>query len=84
MHVHYRYHIFDIGDPYVTYKINVTVQQLSYNRRAYDSSSSEEVWKTVGFAEIGPQRIGDNTKRGNELMDAETSGPQVLENIVST
>ena len=74
-----RYHIFEVGDPYTTYKINVTVQQLDYNQRAYDkSATTEEVWKTVGFAEIGPQNIGDNTARGDKLLDATSSGPQVL------
>ena len=78
-----RYHIFDIGDPYITYKINVTVQQLDYNKRSYSTESPEEVWKTVGFAEIGPQRIGDNTERGVEdLPRGVSSGPQVHIHVV--
>lgn len=70
-----RYRICEIRDPFLTYTVNVTVQQLELELR--DDSGKEgkrEVWKTVGFAEIGPQRFGDNTQRKNP---GKTSGPQV-------
>jgi len=70
-----RYRICEIRDPFLTYTVNVTVQQLELELR--DNSGKEgkkEVWKTVGFAEIGPQRFGDNTQRKNP---GKTSGPQV-------
>lgn len=73
-----RYHVYDIGDPYVTYNINVTVQQFDFKTTSYadeqDDEEGKEVWSTVGYAEIGPQRMGDNTQRQNK---AKTSGPQV-------
>ena len=61
--------MFDIGDPFVSYTINVTVQQMDFT-----SLSGETIWKSVGFAEIGPERHGDNTNRNNP---AKASGPQV-------
>ena len=70
--------MFDIEDPYVSYKINITVQQLDYQQNQYDENGLEtepkDVWKTVGYAEIGPQRVGQNT---NQNQVGETSGPQV-------
>ena len=73
--------MYDIGDPYVTYNINVTVQQFDFKTTSYgdeqegeQEQEGKEVWSTVGYAEIGPQRMGDNTQRQNK---AKTSGPQV-------
>ena len=51
------------------YRINVTVQQLDYRE-----DSGRDVWSTVGYATIGPQRVGDNTDR---KKPGTTSGPQV-------
>ena len=67
------YNIFRVEPPYLTYKINVTVQQLDYNRRGADGKTTG-VWSTVGFAEIGPEQIGQNT---NTNQFAKTSSPQV-------
>ena len=74
----YRYHVYDIGDPYVSYNINVTVQQFDFKTTSLadqqQGEEGKEVWSTLGYAEIGPQRMGDNTERQNK---AKTSGPQV-------
>ncbi len=81
--------MYDIGDPHVLYRINVTVQQLSYIQQTTVESDSEasdseisdstkvvpkEVWHTVGYAIIGPERIGDNT---NRQKPGTSSGPEV-------
>ena len=42
----------------MTYQINVTVHQLSYT---YDTNGKEEeVWSTIGYATVGPERLGQN------------------------
>ena len=65
--------MFEIEDPYVTYQINVTVQQLSFMHN--DASGREQkVWSTIGNAVVGPERIGQNT---NANQDGTTSGPMV-------
>lgn len=68
-----RYNVFEINDPYVTYKIEVLVQQLDYERYN-DKGEKENVWVTVGKAEIGPQRIGQNTQN---RTSGRSSGPSV-------
>ena len=81
----YRWRVFDVGDPYIAYRINVTVQQVDYTATATkskndDSTKSENadspktVWKTIGYATIGPQMHTDNTNRKKPGV---TSGPQV-------
>ena len=70
----YRYNVFIIEDPYVTYKINVTVQQLDYQLIATGNKDKRDIWKTIGYAEIGPQRIGQNTANNQK---GTTSGPKV-------
>ena len=81
MHVHvcikYSYNVYEIGDPYLTYKINVTVQQLDYQERSYKKGKNQklkDIWYTVGYAEIGPERMGQNTDQ-NQV--GKTSGPKV-------
>ena len=71
--------MYDIGDPYLLYRINVTVQQLDYHRKE-DTESDEprEVWHTIGYATIGPERIGDNTNRKKPGV---TSGPEVFHSL---
>ena len=66
--------MFEIKKPYLTYKINVTVQQLDYKRKGVDGNV-RDVWSTVGFAEIGPERIGQNTI---DYQNGITSSPKVL------
>ena len=67
--------MFIIEDPYVTYKINVTVQQLDYQLIATGNKDKRDIWKTIGYAEIGPQRIGQNTANNQK---GTTSGPKVF------
>ena len=79
MHVciKYSYNVYEIGDPYLTYKINVTVQQLDYQERSYKKGKNQklkDIWYTVGYAEIGPERMGQNTDQ-NQV--GKTSGPKV-------
>ena len=64
--------MFDISDPYIAYRINVTVQQMDYTTKSEDGTKT--VWKTVGYATIGPQMHIDNTNRKKPGV---TSGPQV-------
>ena len=66
--------MFHIENPYVTYKINVTVQQLDYQVISPDNNERKNVWKTIGHAQIGPQRIGQNTAQGQR---GTVSGPKV-------
>ena len=80
--------MYDIGDPHVLYRINVTVQQLTYTQQITDLEEADsetsdsktekvapkEVWHTVGYAIIGPERIGDNT---NRQKTGTSSGPEV-------
>lgn len=73
----YRWRVFDVGDPYIAYRINVTVQQVDYTATATKSKnddSTKTVWKTIGYATIGPQMHIDNTNRKKPGV---TSGPQV-------
>ncbi len=70
----HSYHVFDIGDPYVSYTINVTVQQMDFRTIAGGTT-----WSTVGYAEIGPERLGDNTDRNNL---GTSSGPKVHNSTV--
>lgn len=67
------YNVFEALQPYITYKINVTVQELDFNRVTTEGAS-EDVWRTIGFAEIGPDNIGQNT---NQNQVGSTSGPNV-------
>lgn len=68
------YNVFIINPPYLTYKINVTVQQLDYKRKDTNGKMTS-VWSTVGFAEIGPEKIGQNTN--SDPLFAKTSSPKV-------
>lgn len=74
--------MYDIGDPYVIYRINVTVQQLDYRQRSTEEAEGSEeftpVWRTVGYAVIGPERIGENT---NNRRSGLSSGPEVRTSI---
>ena len=72
--VNVRWRVFDIRDPYIAYKINVTVQQMDYNVATKSKEGTKTVWKTVGYATIGPQMHIDNTNRKKTGV---TSGPQV-------
>ena len=57
-----RYHVFEIGDPFLTYQINVTVQQYDTRVRVEEGSEeTREVWNTLGYATVGPEKPGDNT-----------------------
>lgn len=71
----HSYNVFEIMEPYLVYKINVTVQQLDYKETGLsgDSRDDRDVWKTIGYAEIGPERLGQNT---NQNQVGKTSGPQ--------
>jgi len=63
-------------EPFLTYKINVTVQQLDYSRLEDDSGDDEvDVWRTIGYVIVGPHKIGDNT--ANSYGPSDSSGPQV-------
>ncbi len=68
--------MFSFETPYVTYKINVTVQQLDYQLLATGNKEKRDLWKTIGYAEIGPQRIGQNTANNQK---GTTSGPKVCQ-----
>lgn len=61
--------MFEPLNPYVSYKINVTVQQLEYR-----NSFGEDVWRTVGYAVVGPETIGQNT---NQNQVGKSSTPSV-------
>ena len=67
------YAVYEIGDPYVTYQINVTVEQVSHT---YENNIGQvqEVWSTIGYAIVGQERIGQNT---NHNQDGDASGPMV-------
>jgi len=71
-----RWGVLDIGDPYLIYRINVTVQQLDFKMKTKKNGKKveREVWTTVGNAVIGPERRGDNT---NRKANGKTSGPEV-------
>ena len=77
----FRWQVYDIGDPYILYRINVTVQQLDYHQigdgeeiAGQEKATSTKVWRTIGYATIGPEMIGDNTNRKKPGV---TSGPEV-------
>lgn len=70
----YRYHTFEVLEPFLTYKINVTVQQLDYSRLGADDGEAD-VWRTIGYVVVGPHKIGDNT--ANTYGPSDSSGPQV-------
>ena len=64
----------EIRTPFLVYTVNVTVQQLDFKSKGEDGQEGEDVWRTVGYVEIGPRRIGDNTARKHK---GKSSGPQV-------
>ena len=64
----------EIRTPFLVYTVNVTVQQLDFKSKGEDGEEGKDVWKTVGYVEIGPRRIGDNTARKHK---GKSSGPQV-------
>ena len=68
-----RYHVFEIGEPFLTYQINVTVQQYDTMVRV-DTDEVRELWHTIGYATVGPERPGDNTAN---RQTGETSTPKV-------
>lgn len=76
------YNVFEVKDPYLSYKINVTVQQLDYKEYytnlVNNKNEKRDIWRTVGFAEIGPETIGQNT---NQNQVGKASGPEVSKNI---
>eukprot|EP00731_Ephydatia_muelleri_P027288 Em0019g161a len=69
-----RYNIFEIGNPYVTYWINITVERLGYMAKAADGRQMP-VWSTVGSTLIGPQNIGDNTA---SKKNSTTDVPEII------
>jgi len=71
----YRYFTFEVLEPYIVYQINVTVQQLDYSKVSDDPDDQVDVWRTIGYVTVGPQRIGDNT--ANAYKSGYSSGPQV-------
>lgn len=73
----YRYNVYEMGDPYLTYTVNVTVQQLNYKTKQKNDKKTMNVWSTVGFAEIGPKRMGQNT---NANHVGKESSPKVETN----
>lgn len=76
----YRYFTFEILEPYIVYKINVTVQQLDYSKVSDDPDDKVDVWRTIGYVTVGPEKIGDNT--ANSYKSGHTSGPQVATPIL--
>ena len=62
-------------EPYIVYKINVTVQQLDYSKISDDPDDQVDIWRTIGYVTVGPQNIGDNT--ANAYHAGNTSGPEV-------
>ena len=71
----YRYYTFEVMEPFLTYKINVTVQQLDYSVLEDDADGEGDVWRTIGYVVVGPHKIGDNT--ANSYGPSDSSGPQV-------
>ena len=66
--------MFEPQRPYVTYKINVTVQELDYRDTSSLNGVSRNVWKTVGYAIVGPETPGQNT---NQNQVGKSSTPNV-------
>lgn len=68
----------DIGDPYVTYTIKVTLQQLNYEQRVLANNATKlpptQVWKTIGTAYVGPQQEAQHIA---EVVKGNSSSPQV-------
>ncbi len=52
----FRWSVYDIGDPYLLYRIKVTVEQLAYTQ---SEAGGEQVWNTIGEVTVGPERIGN-------------------------
>ena len=72
----HRYYTFEVMEPFLTYKINVTVQQLDYSNLEDDPGDDEvDIWRTIGYVIVGPQKVGDNT--ANSYGPSDSSGPQV-------
>uniref|UniRef100_A0A1X7UMY0 Generative cell specific-1/HAP2 domain-containing protein n=1 Tax=Amphimedon queenslandica TaxID=400682 RepID=A0A1X7UMY0_AMPQE len=70
-----NYNVFEVLQPYITYTINVTVQELDYKREIFGrGGGTEDVWRTIGYAEIGPDRIGQNT---NQNQVGKSSGTNI-------
>ncbi len=51
-----RWNVYEIGDPYLLYRIKVKVDQLIYTQQG---AHGRQVWDTVGEATVGPERIGN-------------------------
>ena len=73
-----RFRVHDIGDPYVTYVIKVTLQQLSYEKQTAAKNGTrlplKQVWKTIGTAFAGPKNEAGNIDR---MGKGNSSSPQV-------
>lgn len=70
-----RYRVHDIGNPYMTYTIKVTLQQLDFqNKTSSENNTSENVWRTIGTAYVGPQMEAQNIP---EAIRGNASSPQV-------
>ncbi len=73
-----RFRAHDIGDPYVTYTIKVTLQQLDYEKQRIAKNGTrlpiKQVWKTIGTAYAGPQNEAQNIP---EVKKGNSSSPQV-------
>ncbi|XP_065882454.1 hapless 2-like [Dysidea avara] len=69
------YYTFEVMEPFLTYKINVTVQQLDYSVLEDDADGEGDVWRTIGYVVVGPHKIGDNT--ANSYGPSDSSGPQI-------
>ena len=60
----YRYRVFAIDDPYITFSIKIVVQQLEH---FYNMTTKKDdiMWKPIGTAIIGPQVRGSRIKDKN-------------------
>lgn len=74
----HRYRVHDIGDPYVTYTIKVTLQQLDYEIKQNANGTNlppKEIWRNIGKAFVGPQVEAQNI---NRVEQGKTSTPKVV------
>lgn len=71
-----RYRVHEIGQPYVTYTIRVTLQQLDFkNKTLSKNGTTESVWRTIGTAYVGPQTESHNIP---EMIKGNSSSPEVM------
>ncbi len=72
--------MYSIGNPFLTYTIKVTLQQLNFNQVRVSENGTQlparQVWEDIGVTFVGPQReashIEETTVRGM------SSTPRVL------